>query len=176
MATLMWFGFTTVFERIDANTGSCLNPSIKTKLACRQGDHEWLSGFDISGHTFLLMHSLFMILEEVKVYNKWEELRRKLNEQARTGELSPSTQKAYYWFNLLTPYIKVNFCLMAVLSLLWEIMLLSTFLYFHTIMHKLIAASCAIIVWFATYRLWYSDKDSFMSPGMPGNGIEKMAL
>lgn len=176
IATIMWFTLTTIFDKLDQKTGSCLKSSIKTKHECKSKNFEWLNGFDISGHTFILMHSLFLMLEEVKVYTRWEELRRKLNDLAKRGALTPSTEKAHYWYNLLTPYIKLNFFLMAALSLLWEIMLLSTFLFFHTILHKVIAASFAIGVWFVTYRMWYSDKDLFMSPGMPGNGIEKVDM
>lgn len=174
VATLMWYFFTTVFDKIDQKTGKCLLETIRTKHECKSQNYEWLNGFDISGHTFILMHALFLMLEEVKIFNRWDDLRKKLNDLASKNELTPSTEKAFYWYNLLTPYIKINFFLMACLALLWEIMLLSTFLYFHTILHKVIAASFAIIVWFVTYRLWYNDKKMFMSPGLPGNGIEKI--
>lgn len=175
VATAMWFVFTTIFDQIDQKTGKCMLSKIKTKHECKSKNHEWLNGFDISGHTFILMHALFLMLEEVKVFNKWEELRRKLEDMARRNEFpTPSSEKAHYYYQLLTPYIKANFVVMAALTLLWEIMLLSTFLYFHTFLHKVIAASFAVIVWFCTYRVWYSSRDMFMSPGMPGNGIDKI--
>lgn len=176
VATVMWYFFTTVFDKIDQKTGQCAKASIRTKHECKLSKHEWLNGFDISGHTFILMYALFIMIEEVKIYTKWEQIRKKLNELAKNDDFTPSTEKAYYWYNLLTPYIKLNFIMMALLVLLWEIMLLSTFLFFHTIMHKLIAASIAIIAWFVTYRVWYSDSMMFMSPGLPGNGIEKISL
>jgi hypothetical protein len=171
----MWFVFTSIFEQIDLKTGKCVLSKIRTKHECKSKSHEWLPGFDISGHTFILMHALLMMLEEVKVFNKWEELRRKLEEMAKKDEFpTPSSEKAYYYYNLLTPYIKANFVLMAALALLWEIMLLSTFLYFHTFLHKVVAASFAVVVWFCTYRVWYNNAQMFMSPGMPGNGIDKI--
>ena len=176
VATIIWFVFTKLFDMIDAKTGVCMVATLKSKYECKSNKHEWINGFDISGHTFILMHALFLMLEEVKVFNKWDELRKKLNEIARRDEFTPSTERAFYWFNILTPYIKINFFLMACLALLWEIMLLSTFLYFHTILHKLLAAFFAIILWFITYKCWYNDKNLFMSPGLPGNGIEKISL
>lgn len=168
IATLSWFIFTSAFEYIDAITGKCTLPKLRTKNACRSGNHEWIYGFDISGHTFILMHSLFLMLEEVKIYTQWEEMKKKLNDLAKKNEFTPSTERMNYWFNLLTPYIRLNFFMMASLALLWEIMLLCTFMYFHTIMHKLVAAFFAIIIWFVTYKSWYSLD---LSPGLPGVGM-----
>ena len=191
VATALWFVWTKLFDLIDTNTGSCLSAQYKDKPSCKQNRHEWI-GFDISGHTFIFMHALFLMLEEVKVYNVWEQLRRrvreniaKLEQQNTTGNcesncygLTASSEslidRATYWYLQLNTYIKLNFFFMAMLALLWEVLLLTTFIYYHTIMHKVLAAFCATISWFVTYKLWYVNKDFLMSPGHPANGIERL--
>lgn len=179
IATFAWFAFTSLFELIDSRTGSCSHSSMQTKLLCKTNRHEWLNSFDISGHTFLLMHSLFLMIEEVRIFNEWDVFHKKLTEKLsyhETGSESVSfkngdkIQRAVYLYNLLTPFIRVNFVFMALLALLWEVMLLSTFLYYHTIMHKLLAAFAAIVYWFLTYKTWFANKSLFMSPGLPGDG------
>lgn len=195
VATGLWFVWTKLFDYIDTHTGSCMSPAHRDKLGCKLNKHEWI-GFDISGHTFILLHALFLMLEEVKVYNHWEQIRKKvrdniLNHEKRANDnstpfnenningLSSSSEllidRVTYWYIKLNNYIKLNFFLMAVLALLWEMMLFVTFIYYHTIMHKLIAAFCAIISWFLTYKVWYANKN-FMSPGLPGSsGLERFS-
>jgi hypothetical protein len=181
IATFFWFSLTTLFDAIDTNTGRCAHNVIRNKKECKTNNHEWL-GFDISGHTFLLMYALLIMLEEVKVFYSWETFHKKLNEKLindsneNIESLSPTSEyaieRAAYWFKLLTPLIKLNFFVMAILALLYEVMLLSTFLYFHTIMHKLLAAFSAVITWFITYKTWYPNKNILLNPGMPGvNGM-----
>ena len=181
IATFFWFSLTTLFDKIDTNTGKCAHNVIRTKKECKTNNHEWL-GFDISGHTFLLMYALLIMLEEVKVFYSWESFHRRLNEKLindsneKIDSLSPisenAIERAAYWYKLLTPLIKLNFFIMAVLALLYEVMLLSTFLYFHTIMHKLLAAFTAVIIWFLTYKTWYPNRNILLNPGMPGvNGM-----
>lgn len=179
VATFIWFTFTSLFDVIDSNTGSCLKGEIKNKLECKSSRNEWVNGFDISGHVFILMHSLFLMLEEVKIFNQWEQFHKKLEEKLRkditADQLSPESEdaieRAEYWYIKLTPYLKINFIVMALLALLWECMLLTTCLFFHTIMHKLLAACFAVGCWFITYKTWYADKNLLFSPGLPGEGI-----
>ena len=164
IATAFWFSITSIFEHIDARTGVCRLKSLPTKRECTAAKHEWTNSIDLSGHTFLLVYCVLIMLEEVKVFNQWEALSKKLKEkmsqqQQKTGLISPqgeahkrSLHRVDYWYKSLTPLIRINFFLMAGLVLIWEIMLLSTFLYFHTIMQKLLAAFCAIIIWFVTYQ------------------------
>ena len=180
IATLAWYVFTSSFDYIDSLTGKCTNKEIALKHVCKKSKHEWINGFDISGHTFILMHSLFMMIEEVKVFHDWDLFHRKLSEKLgfSTSDKEPGEKatidnqykRAEILYKLFTPFIKLNFIFMAILALLWEAMLLTTFLYFHTIMHKLVAASLAIIVWFFTYKTWYANPNLLISPGLPGDG------
>jgi len=181
VATLVWFVCTKIFDSIDTKTGRCARPSISSKFECKQSKHDWI-GFDISGHTFLIMYCLFIMLEEVKIFDQWDQYNRNVQEkitengkEISSSSLSPTSgscvERAAYWFNTLTPLIKLNFILMAVMALLFEIMLLSTFLYYHTMMHKLIAAFFAIAAWFLTYRVWFSNKQLLINPGLPGDDV-----
>jgi hypothetical protein len=178
IATLAWYVFTSLFDHVDTVTGKCSNKQITLKSDCKRNKHEWL-GFDISGHTFMLMHALFLMIEEVRIFHDWDLFNRKLQEKLGYGSEKEPTEKATIdnqykradiLYKLFTPFIKINFIFMALLALLWEVMLLTTFLYFHTIMHKLLAAFFAIAIWFVTYRAWYSNKSLPLSPGLPGDG------
>jgi hypothetical protein len=186
IATLGWYVFTSIFDFVETKTGQCSNKLFMHKIDCRKNKHEWLYGFDISGHTFILMHSLFLMIEEVKIFHDWELFHRKLVEKLdqfsggdSTRDLSSSKERltidnqfkrAEILYKIFNPFIKFNFVFMALLALLWEAMLLTTFLYYHTMLHKVIAAVCAIGIWFLTYKTWYPSKDVFFSPGLPGDG------
>ena len=177
IATLIWYTFTSSFEYIDSRTGECLKRTISTKAECKSNKSEWLKGFDISGHVFILMHSLLHMLEEVKFFQKWDVVHKKLEAKLQCQE-SNSAEKtvvlaetSVYWYRLLTPILRVNFILMSCLILLWECMLLTTCLFFHEMMHKLIACFLAIICWFLTYKTWYPSNEFGLTPGMPGDGL-----
>lgn len=183
IATLVWYVLTSTFDFLDGFTGNCSVKDFRKKLDCKVNKHEWLNGFDISGHTFILIYSLLMMVEEVGIFNEWDSFHRKLLEtldsslQSGGGGGSDQSRNDYPFvraeslYRILTPYIKINFVFMAFLALLWEIMLLSTFLYFHTMMHKLLAAFCAVAVWFCTYKYWYVNKNlGCWTPGLPGDG------
>lgn len=167
IATVIWFICTSIFEYIDVNTGRCANVSYKTKWECKKFKENWIESFDISGHTFILMHSLFYLLEEIKIFYIWDNIKSEVRKDEE--ELSEKAKRVKLWFYKLTPFIKINFILISILTLLWEIMLLATFVYFHTTIHKLIAAIVAIICWFLTYKTFYLQSSS---PGLPGRGSE----
>jgi hypothetical protein len=170
VATFIWFAFTSLFDYIDSKTGLCLKRTITSKVECKKDKSEWLLGFDISGHIFILMHSLLLMLEEVNFFYKWEIFHKKLEaklERANGESPNELAETSDYWYRLLTPAIKINFIFVSLLVILWEIMILTTSLFFHTILHKLIAACCAIVCWFVTYKTWYPS----MSPGLPGDGL-----
>ncbi len=166
IANCLWFTFTSIFEYVDITTGKCTNKKFLTKRECKSSKHEWI-GFDISGHTFILMHSLFYLLEEIKIFYIWENIKNDIRKE--DDKLNEKQIRVKYWYNKLTPFIKINFVIISLFTLLWEIMLLSTFLYFHTILHKVLAAFMAIICWFLTYKTYYLQQSS---PGLPGRGSE----
>jgi hypothetical protein len=167
IATAIWFIFTSIFEYIDVNTGRCSSKDFGSKYLCKSNKYDWVASFDISGHTFILMHSLFYLLEEIKIFYVWENIKNEIGKDDQ--ELSERSKRVKVWYNKLTPFIKINFILVSLLTLVWEIMLMATFLYFHTILHKIIAAFFAIICWFLTYKTFYLLPSS---PGLPGRGSE----
>ncbi|CAF0707118.1 unnamed protein product [Brachionus calyciflorus] len=177
IASLFWFIVTYIFDYIDGQTGSCTSRAIKTKILCKTNKHEWINGFDISGHTFILMHSLFFMNEESKVFSNLDHYYKKLidrldkhDQNADSLSVNPCYRSKKLYETLL-PFIKLNFIFIGFLSLIWEVMLLSTCLYFHTMMHKVLAAFSAIAIWFLTYKTWYENKNLPLSPGLPGSGL-----
>lgn len=166
IATGTWFIFTSLFEYIDKNTGSCNNRSFSTKSLCKFNKHEWINSVDISGHTFLLMHAILFMKEEVQVFSKWDKLKEKLSSQNDLNK----TQ----YYQKLTLYIKLNFIAIGLLSLFYDVMLMTTFWYYHTFFHKLIAACLAITSWFLSYKCFYENEKFFLSPGLPGKEINNI--
>ena len=66
-----------------------------------------------------------------------------------------------------TAWVRIIFCLMAVIISLWDFMLLCTVLYFHMMIEKVVAAGLAVLSWFALYKFFYRQE---LSPGLPGSG------
>ena len=74
-------------------------------------------------------------------------------------------------FRQYTPYVRLVFCLLAVLVLLWDVTLVCTALYFHIMIEKVVATSAAVLLWFVLYRAIYVHS---WSPGLPGDGPFKV--
>ncbi|KAF2353060.1 Fat storage-inducing transmembrane protein [Trinorchestia longiramus] len=75
-----------------------------------------------------------------------------------------STLKEHY--EVFTPYIRVLFILMTLLSLSCDVLLACTVVYFHTMPQKLVGGACAMAVWYLTYRVVFRSQ----WPGLPGDG------
>lgn len=141
VSTLLWWVWTTTFEYLDQLTGECESGNFLTKRECRANENDWINSTDISGHTFLLIHSLLFIIEEIKLFTSWIQ-----KERTRSSRSSNKTIKTI---------LSLNIILIGSLAFIWEVMLISTFLYFHTFMHKFIAAVIAIISWYFSYNHFY---------------------
>lgn len=118
ISTFLWYVSVNLFQYIDTTTG-----------------------FDISGHTFLLMFSNLMITSELKLSNvtlKHSQFSTKTNiiQGQDSGVM----------------LIKI---FVSTLSFLWDFMLLQTALYYHTILQKAIAAVWAIGSWYILHQLFY---------------------
>uniref|UniRef100_A0A1B0CAU5 Uncharacterized protein n=1 Tax=Lutzomyia longipalpis TaxID=7200 RepID=A0A1B0CAU5_LUTLO len=61
-----------------------------------------------------------------------------------------------YLYTRYTPIVRLLFVAMTVLQLLWDVMLVSTMLYFHKMIEKVVGGIIAILMWFFTYRFWYA--------------------
>lgn len=177
VGTFWWYVCTSVFLYVDDLTGVCQfgdQLQYKSKRECVKAGFVW-SGFDISGHMFLLMHCLLMISEEARILNSWGKIADfiKQEEEGATGKV---TAEEFEKLKSISTDYKVHFrvsvVLITLLQLLWEVMLLSTTLYFHNMPSKLLAACFAVVPWYITYYVWYKIDD--ISPGVPGNGPIKL--
>ena len=74
VATFQWYFCVNFFRHIENNVGVCTDNSHASKNDCIANEKGWL-GFDISGHTFLLMHCMLVITEEMKPFREWKRLK-----------------------------------------------------------------------------------------------------
>ncbi|XP_020289196.1 FIT family protein CG10671 [Pseudomyrmex gracilis] len=180
IATFAWLTWTKLFTYIETNFGRCLNTRdihLQTKTKCLQSGRFW-SGLDISGHTFILIYSSLILAEEGTSLVGWEGIKDLvMNEEhtRTTTETSTSPlrnlsdgdleflKKAH---RALTPYLRGLFVAMTLQQLLWDIMLVSTVLYYHIMIEKFLGGIAAIITWYITYRWWYKlPKSTLLAPG-----------
>lgn len=171
VATAFWYGLTKSFNYLQTKFGQCSDLSYLTKSTCRDEDEIW-TGFDISGHAFILIYSSLVLIEEARPICGWGDLCQNLqpdtdDESRKSEDLEEYTTKGLYrWYKIFTPIVQVNFVLMTMLQLLWDIMVLCTMLYFHNMGEKLMGGAIAIFTWYFTYRFWYSSFD--LPPDVPG--------
>nr|CAG4651627.1 EOG090X020Z [Triops cancriformis] len=185
IATVFWWFWTTSFAYFEENYGYCSKPHVQqSRKSCLSKGATWQT-LSVSGHSFILVYCSLIIMEEAKALIGWEGIKDCIrieehnrsvltsdDEKEDTGlELLPheefdSLKEDYTTF---TPYVRSLFILMTVLGVLWDVMLISTILYFHTMVEKFLAAAIAVFVWFFTYRYWFRAR-RFTSPGLPGEG------
>nr|ACO10555.1 UPF0517 membrane protein CG10671 [Caligus rogercresseyi] len=185
LATGIWYTSTLIFQRIESSTGICNSPQYYSKSSCRRAGFYW-SGFDVSGHSFLLIWNNLFILEEARAYIGWEKIKEMLRHEdyRRVSADNPSESKelpnasmsklSIDAFVLLrknyfkmTPLIRIFFCFLAAQVLLWDVMLVCTALYFHIMIEKVLGALTAVVCWFFLYRFAYEKAD--MLPGQCGS-------
>jgi len=186
IASAVWFSMTSLFNAIEAKTGMCEYTQYRRKDICINNGHLW-RGFDLSGHCFLLIFCNLVMHEEGKAYLGWEKIKdflrneehKRLNDDSGRTD-TPLSKLKNEEFRFLrseyparTPLVRLLFCLMALLMILWDFMLLITVLYFHMMIEKVVASGAAVLVWFGLYKFIY--KQSF-SPGLPGEGLFKYVI
>ena len=146
VATSVWYGVTGTFMLIEDAFGICQTSRFQDKLACIRHGFKW-KGLDISGHCFLLVwNSLFMI-EEAKAYLGWEKIKDMLRNEEHlrlstdiNNDLEPTPLSKLSLpeflvlkknYKVYTPWVRLAFVIMAALTLIWDVMLVCTALYFH---------------------------------------------
>ncbi|CAH0380908.1 unnamed protein product [Bemisia tabaci] len=185
VATGFWFFLTKFFVYIESNVGSCIGrePSKEisklNKIDCISGKHFW-RGFDISGHTFLLIYSMLILIEETKVIQGWETIEDFIRNEEHTrqsksqsnGPLSNLSAKDFECvkisYSKFTSYIRGLFIGITALVIIWNVMLISTMIYFHDVSEKLISGIIAVFSWFITYKVWFAYPH--VLPYAPGEG------
>ena len=93
LATVVWWSFTTLFAVVEQRSGICSVTKYLSKASCVAKGFRW-RGFDVSGHTFLLIWNNLFILEEAKAYLGWERIKDMLrNEEHKrmSTELTPAS-------------------------------------------------------------------------------------
>lgn len=165
VATGIWYLVTNFFIFLEAQTGACRQEGSTdlSKRLCLKSGYKWAEGHDISGHTFLFIYALLIINEEVKSYDQAWRNSKKDGANKPSGDASGAAN--YSW---TSPVIFLFYIALAILTVIWELMLLSTALYFHHTWHKLEAVAIAIVSWGLTYHLWYTpDMSSVFRPALP---------
>jgi hypothetical protein len=71
-----------------------------------------------------------------------------------------------FYYPRLAVWGRVVFVFMTFLSLVYDMLLLATLLYFHNMVEKLVATAVAIGVWFITYRFWFVHAPFPVRPGV----------
>lgn len=125
MGTSVWFVGTQLTFKIGDITGHCLDANLSrvagvmSRRSCRAlaGESTW-AAFDISGHTFLLTWCLYLTSVEFKLFNTFR-------------------FKTHPFLIELIAFLLAGW--IAVLNLLWLIMLVSTQLFFHSFIEKVLA-------------------------------------
>ncbi|XP_023335094.1 fat storage-inducing transmembrane protein 2 [Eurytemora carolleeae] len=144
--TAVWFLFVVIiFPYIENSTGVCRVSSFLNKRDCFKAGY-WWTGFDTSGHCFLLLWNILFIAEETKVFTFLKSARLKNKEGVRSDLISEGPVS---WFSLL----EIQLLVLSALNLVWEIMILATAFYFHSPGEKVGGCLCALFSWFIVYRI-----------------------
>ncbi|KAB0791486.1 hypothetical protein PPYR_03286 [Photinus pyralis] len=184
IATFFWWFWTSLFEFIEVRYGRCTarGEQLRWRQSCLKAGHVW-NGFDISGHSFILIYGSLILIEEAKSILSWDSIKEhiRLEDHYRTTKdtninMNPLRSLSDVQLRVLqinyekfTPYIRGLFVVMTLFQLLWDIMLISTMLYFHKMIEKFVGGACAILTWYFTYRFWYSQ--TRILPRLPGDGL-----
>lgn len=195
IATVVWFVWTNLFSMIENATGQCITKdqvlySVKGRRSCVAKGGKWTS-FDISGHAYLLIWCIFFITEEARAIIGWDGIKDYIRHEdhnrgraqlygasapdtfeetplkALTDEEFESLKENYKKYDVIAKVVLIGLTL---LTVLWDIMIVATALYFHVMIEKVIAGLIASFMWFVVYRGVYSLE---MSPGLPGSGLFK---
>ncbi|PVD20411.1 hypothetical protein C0Q70_18565 [Pomacea canaliculata] len=170
IASVEWYVCVTAFRHIETTVGMCTSSQHLDRNTCIDSGSGWL-GFDISGHVFLLIHNLLTISEEVKTFKEWRKLGELLEDEDLPNKrkvTNDDIKQAQSLYKGLTPYIKATFIVLALLTVLWEFMLLVSVVYrFHTLTQKVTAAFVAVFCWFLNYRVLYRLNSEWF-PAYPG--------
>ena len=176
IATVFWYAWVNLFVYIEGLYGQCERRELKSKSVCLKTASKWI-GFDLSGHTFILIYSNLVLIEEVRPIQGWEGIADLIRDESHSrdhgivnygplrGLSSPDFDKTKTQYKRFLPWVRLNFVLVTFISIMWDHMLISTIVYFHSMPEKLISGIIAIGTWFITYRLCYGRQKL-----LPGDG------
>lgn len=182
IATFFWWFWTTLFNIIEASFGRCGQRSFRTKAVCLQSGNVW-NGFDISGHSFILIYGSLFLIEEARCIENWDSIKDYLrleNHHRLSNESSQNLnplrnldndqiKELQFYYKKYTPTIRTLFITITLFQLMWDVMLICTMLYYHVMIEKFLAGVIAVLTWFVTYRIWYAHPK--LIPSLPGDGV-----
>lgn len=180
IATFFWHFWTNSFNRVEEYYGKCSSKGL-TQTECKSAGFVWKS-FDTSGHVFILIYSTLVMISEARPIVGWDKIQdvlRKEDNVRKTGKSVGTTfsnlnenelQQLNVLYKQMTPFVQVLFIVITVFVAIWELMLITTMMYFHTMPEKLLAGIVAMSTWFVTYKLWYPSP---YLPPLPGDGFFK---
>lgn len=184
VATFFWWFWTTMFNVVEAAIGRCAQKQFLTKGSCLQAGFLW-HGFDISGHSFILVYGSLLLIEETRCMENWDSIKEHLRLERHHRSTKDNSQNLNPLRNLsdsqidelqlnyqkFTPYIRGLFVTITLFQIMWDVMLVSTMLYYHVMIEKFLGGVLAILTWFFTYRVWYAHPK--LIPQLPGEGVFK---
>ena len=162
VTAVAWISTTSIFDAIRSATGQCTDPEFQSISNCSKYGGNW-TGFDASGHCFVMTYFSLLICEEIRILCNWKLLLDKLqaSEEHTRNVLSKNNV-------MLATYILDLFAIIAsMLLIIWDLVLLTTVVYHHTMYEKWTGGAVGIIMWFITYKYWYRFR---ISPTLPGSG------
>ncbi|KAL7079034.1 hypothetical protein ACQ4LE_001554 [Meloidogyne hapla] len=148
IATIGWYLWTNAFIKFEDQTGVCQGLNNSSKIDCYNGGGKWIPGFDVSGHTFLLLYSILIISEESFSF-------KNLPSKTQKTSKNLSTSQQIKRFEQIRKFVERNFICLFLLHLLWDFQLIVTALYYHNFLQKLVGAAIAVGCWAVTYRFWF---------------------
>ncbi|XP_060520731.1 acyl-coenzyme A diphosphatase FITM2 [Cylas formicarius] len=184
IATFFWWFWTNIFNYIEASFGKCGIKQYGTKESCLRAGHVW-NGFDTSGHSFILIYGSLVLIEETRSILNWDSIKDNIRLEEHNRSNKQTNQNSNPLRNLsenefknlntnyekCTIYIRSLFIIITIFQILWDVMLVSTMLYYHVMIEKFLGGCIAILTWFFTYRLWFNHPS--LLPRLPGEGVFK---
>lgn len=153
-----------LFPAIDNFSATCIagNETLTLpKAECLSTEGWQYFSFDISGHSYLLIYCVLIMMEESKeiIYFVWlksqlfGEATKNRKEDSSWPDLDEKQVKSLRKrFSKVSPVVAVTFFNMCALALLWDFMLVVTTLYYHTFAEKMIGTVLALLMWCFLYR------------------------
>ena len=157
VSSAMWYLFTQLFDLIQEMNGRCTNSTISSKKDCLLEEEVW-KGFDVSGHCFLLTFCLLVIVEEFKTskYVYWDSI---------ASEFREKNSNTYFLYEKTQIWILLLKFAALLLLFIWQWMLITSSLFFHTFSEKLSGTTCGIVAWWTTYVLCFHQQKYLTYPG-----------
>lgn len=149
--TAGWYISVSIFDHFHGTSGFCSEAFTWDISTCKS---EHVRRIDISGHTFLLLFCILIILEESRLFEQWSLVKKK------TSSRNLKIRRLHSQYSV---FVYLLVILVVLLFVLWHVMLLSTLLYFHDTLQKVLGALFAVTSWLLLYKVIF--KFCSVSPG-----------